>query len=51
MDNEEKDKQAKRADEDEEIVHYAPGWPPQPTQAPAVDPHLEVNLDDIEEDQ
>ena len=51
MKHEEKDKQAKRADEYEEIVNYAPGWPPQPTQAPAVDPHLEVTLDDIEEDQ
>ena len=44
------DKQSIRADEYEEKVHYAPGWPPQPTTAPAVDPHLEVTLDDIKDD-
>ena len=45
------DKQNIRAEEYEEKISYAPGWPPQPTAAPAVDPHLEVTLDDIEEDQ
>ena len=44
------DKQSIRADEYEEKVQYAPGWPPQPTTAPAVDPHLEVTLDDIKDD-
>ena len=45
------DKQSIRADEYQENVSYAPNWPPQPTPAPAVDPHLEVTLDDIKEDQ
>ena len=45
------DKQNIRADEYEEQVSYAPNWPPQPTAAPAVDPHLEVTLDDIKEDE
>lgn len=44
------DKQSIRAEEYEEKVEYAPGWPPQPTQAPAVDPALEANLDDIKDD-
>ena len=39
------DKQNIRAEEYEEKISYAPGWPPQPTAAPAVDPHLEVTLD------
>ena len=45
------DKQSIRADEYQENVSYAPNWPPQPTPAPAVDPQLEVTLDDIKEDQ
>ena len=45
------DKQSIRADQYQENVSYAPNWPPQPTPAPAVDPHLEVTLDDIKEDQ
>ena len=44
------DKQSIRAEEYEEKVNYAPGWPPQPTQAPAVDPALEANLNDIKDD-
>ena len=44
------DKQSIRAEEYEEKVNYAPGWPPQPTQTPAVDPALEANLNDIKDD-
>ena len=51
MDNEEDKKniQSTRADDYEEQVKYAPGWPPQPAQGPAIDPQLETNLDEIKE--
>ncbi len=41
----EKDKQSIRADEYEEQVKYAPGWPPQPKQS--VDPSVHATLDSI----
>ena len=44
------DKQSIRADQYEQELKYAPGWPPQPTEKPAVDPALEANLDDIKDD-
>ena len=37
MDDDKKDVQSIRADEYEEQVKYAPGWPPQPQQSPSVD--------------
>ena len=43
------DKQSIRADEYEEEVQYAPGWPPQPQQEASVDPQLMTDLSEIKE--
>ena len=43
------DKQSIRADEYEEKVQYAPGWPPQPQQEASVDPQLMTDLSEIKE--
>jgi len=43
------DKQSIRADEYEEKVQYAPGWPPQPQQEPSIDPQVHTDLSDIKE--
>jgi len=42
-------KQSIRADEYEEKVQYAPGWPPQPQQEASVDPQLMTDLSEIKE--
>jgi len=42
-------KQSIRADEYEEQVKYAPGWPPQPQQSASVDPQLKTDLSGIKE--
>ena len=44
-----KDKQSIRADEYEEQVKYAPGWPPQPQPTESIDPQLKTDLNDIKE--
>jgi len=43
------DKQSIRADEYEEKVQYAPGWPTQPQQEASVDPQLMTDLSEIKE--
>ena len=48
MDND-KDKQSIRADEYEEKVQYAPGWPPQQQPEASVDPQLMTDLSEIKE--
>ena len=42
-----KDKQSIRADEYEEKVQYAPGWPPQQQPEASVDPQLMTDLSEI----
>ena len=44
-----KDKQSIRADEYEEKVQYAPGWPPQQQPEASVDPQLMTDLSEIKE--
>ena len=44
-----KDKQSIRADEYEEKVQYAPGWPPQPQPEASIDPQLKTDLSEIKE--
>ena len=44
-----KDKQRIRADEYEEKVQYAPGWPPQQQPEASVDPQLMTDLSEIKE--
>ena len=44
-----KEKPSIRADEYEEKVQYAPGWPPQPQQKASVDPQLMTDLSEIKE--
>ena len=41
--------QSQRAEDYEEQVQYAPGWPPQPQSSPAVDPQLKTDLSEIKE--
>ena len=41
--------QSTRADEYEENIKYAPGWPPQPQPSPSIDPQLNTDLSDIKE--
>ena len=43
------DKQSIRADEYEEQVKYAPGWPPQPQPSASIDPQLMTDLSDVKE--
>ena len=44
-----KDKQSIRADEYEEKVQYAPGWPPKQQTDASVDPQLMTDLSEIKE--
>ena len=41
------DKQSIRAEEYEEQVKYAPGWPPQPQPSASIDPQLMTDLSDV----
>ena len=43
------DKQSIRAEEYEEQVKYAPGWPPQPQPSASIDPQLMTDLSDVKE--